>query len=43
MSIYAFDFKDTDALLIGLSQFGTGGGGDPEWGRKILDKDKSKG
>jgi hypothetical protein len=43
LSVYAFDFKDTDALLIGLSQFGTGGGGDPEWGKKILNKDKSKG
>lgn len=31
--------EDMDALLIGFSILGTGGGGDPEWGRKILEND----
>jgi DUF917 family protein len=36
---FKFEKKDIDALLIGLSIFGTGGGGDPEWGRQILEND----
>ena len=43
MSKRKFDKKDLDALLIGLGIFGTGGGGDPEWGRKILENDFAKG
>ncbi|HZK61044.1 MAG TPA: DUF917 domain-containing protein [Anaerovoracaceae bacterium] len=34
--------EDLDALLIGLGILGTGGGGDPEWGRKIIENDFSK-
>lgn len=34
---------DIDALLIGLAVQGTGGGGDPEWGRCILEQDFAKG
>lgn len=35
--------EDVDALLIGLAIYGTGGGGDPEWGRRILENDFAKG
>ena len=40
-----FKFKedDIDALLIGLGIYGTGGGGDPEWGRLILENDFARG
>lgn len=43
MAVVSFETKDTEALLIGLSQFGTGGGGDPDWGKKILEQDARKG
>jgi DUF917 family protein len=40
---FKFEPKDIDALLIGLGIFGTGGGGDPEWGREILENDFARG
>jgi len=40
---WILDKNDVDALLIGLGIYGTGGGGDPEWGRKIIENDFSKG
>lgn len=43
MSRRKLNKEDIDALLIGLSIFGTGGGGDPEWGRKILESDFKNG
>ena len=43
MTKRVFAMEDLNALLIGLGIFGTGGGGDPEWGRKILVKDFSQG
>lgn len=35
--------ENMEALLIGLGIFGTGGGGDPEWGLKILENDLAHG
>lgn len=35
--------ENIEALLIGLGIFGTGGGGDPEWGLKILENDLAHG
>lgn len=43
MARWTLDKNDVDALLIGLGIYGTGGGGDPEWGRKIIENDFSKG
>lgn len=43
MARWKLDKSDVDALLIGLGIYGTGGGGDPEWGRKILENDFSRG
>lgn len=43
MARWILDKNDVDALLIGLGIYGTGGGGDPEWGRKIIENDFSKG
>jgi len=40
---WKLDKSDIDALLIGFGIYGTGGGGDPEWGRKILENDFSRG
>jgi len=34
---------DVEALIEGLSILGTGGGGSPQWGRAILEKDLSEG
>lgn len=35
--------EEVEELLIGLAIYGTGGGGDPEWGRKIIENDFAKG
>ncbi len=43
MARWILDQNDVDAMLIGFSIYGTGGGGDPEWGRKIIENDFSKG
>ncbi|MHB1394710.1 MAG: DUF917 domain-containing protein [Clostridia bacterium] len=43
MARWILDKNDVDALLIGFGIYGTGGGGDPEWGRKILENDFSRG
>ena len=42
MSTFTIDRKDYDALLVGLAIYGTGGGGDPEWGRIVLENDFAK-
>ena len=38
-----FRKDDLDAFLIGLSILGTGGGGDPDWGKKIIENDMGRG
>lgn len=43
MAHWILNKNDIDALLTGFSVYGTGGGGDLEWGRKILENDFSKG
>lgn len=43
MARWILDQSDVDAMLIGFSIYGTGGGGDPEWGRRIIGNDFSKG
>lgn len=43
MARWILDKNDVNALLIGFGIYGTGGGGDPEWGRKILENDFSRG
>lgn len=43
MARWILDKNDVDALLIGFGIYGTGGGGDPEWGREILENDFNKG
>jgi len=43
MSTFTIDLKDIDALLTGLAIYGTGGGGDPEWGRIVLENDFARG
>ncbi len=43
MTVRELKKEDLDALLTGLGIFGTGGGGDPEWGRKIIENDFAKG
>lgn len=40
---WILDKNDVDAMLIGFGIYGTGGGGDPEWGRKIIENDFNKG
>jgi DUF917 family protein len=39
MDAYQLAREDVDPLLEGLAILGTGGGGSPEWGRAILEKD----
>lgn len=43
MAIWELKREDIDALLLGLGILGTGGGGDPEWGRKVIENDFAKG
>lgn len=43
MGIKEFRKEDLDALLIGLGILGTGGGGDPEWGRELIENDLARG
>lgn len=43
MARWILDKNDINALLIGFGIYGTGGGGDPEWGRKILENDFNRG
>ena len=43
MARWILDKNDVDAMLIGFGIYGTGGGGDPEWGRKIIENDFNKG
>lgn len=43
MARWILDKNDVNALLIGFGIYGTGGGGDPEWGRKILENDFNRG
>ena len=43
MARWKLNKDDIDALLIGYGIYGTGGGGDPEWGRIILENDFNKG
>jgi len=43
MAVIDFKKDDLDALLIGLGILGTGGGGDPGWGRKIIENDFARG
>ena len=43
MSKFTLKKEDVDNLLIGLGVLGTGGGGDPEWGRAIIENDFAKG
>lgn len=43
MACRIFNREDIEALLIGLAICGTGGGGDPEWGKRILENDFAKG
>jgi len=43
MSKFTISQNDIDALLIGLAIYGTGGGGDPEWGRIVLENDFAHG
>ena len=41
--MYALTHEDVDPLLEGLAILGTGGGGSPEWGRAILERDLARG
>ncbi len=43
MAEYVFKREDIDDFLEGLTIFGTGGGGEPEWGRVILNNEFVKG
>jgi len=43
MPTFTIDRNDIDALLTGLAIYGTGGGGDPEWGRILLESDFAAG
>jgi len=43
MKTFTIDRKDYDAFLTGLAFYGTGGGGDPEWGRLVLENDFARG
>lgn len=43
MAIWELKREDIDALLLGLGILGTGGGGDPEWGKKVIENDFAKG
>ncbi|MGI9950772.1 DUF917 domain-containing protein [Moorellaceae bacterium AZ2] len=43
MAGYRITPADIDPLLEGLAILGTGGGGNPEWGRAILEKDLAEG
>lgn len=42
MSEYIFKREDIEDFLVGLTIFGTGGGGEPEWGRIILNNEFDK-
>lgn len=42
MSEYIFKKEDIEEFLDGLTIFGTGGGGEPEWGRVILNNEFEK-
>src|SRR5660398_133231 len=43
MKLKKFDRNDLDPFLTGLAILGTGGGGDSEWGRKIIENDIKQG
>lgn len=43
MSAVDIGARDVEPLLAGLAILGTGGGGNPEWGRLILDNDLARG
>lgn len=43
MTSYRITPSDIDPLLEGLAILGTGGGGNPQWGRAILEKDLAEG
>lgn len=43
MAEYNLKMEDIDPLLEGLAILGTGGGGNPEWGREIMKKDLGAG
>lgn len=43
MAIRELKKDDVDALLLGLGILGTGGGGDPRWGKIVIENDFSKG
>lgn len=43
MDEFALTREDVDALLEGVAILGTGGGGNPEWGRMILENDLARG
>jgi DUF917 family protein len=43
MAKYTFKQNDIEDFLVGLTIFGTGGGGEAEWGRVILNNEFKKG
>lgn len=43
MAEYIIKMEDVDPLMEGLAILGTGGGGNPEWGRAIMKKDLEAG
>lgn len=43
MKTFTLTRKDIDPLLEGLAILGTGGGGNPEWGRMIMENDLNRG
>lgn len=43
MSLYELKREDITPLLEGLTVYGTGGGGEPEWGRVILENEFAQG
>jgi uncharacterized protein len=43
MSDFTLTSDDIEPLLEGLAILGTGGGGNPEWGRMILENDLARG
>ena len=43
MGIYTLKKEDISPLLKGLTVYGTGGGGEPEFGQVILDNEFAQG
>lgn len=43
MSNFTLRREDVDDLMLGLGILGTGGGGDPEWGKAIIENDFAHG